>query len=133
MIPADIDNFIIDNINYSFNCDNFIIIKGSFHKIPREIGNLFCLTHLKLSAMEIVDISALANLTSINYLNLCSNKIVDISALCNCQSLKNLYLYNNKIVDISVISNLTNLEVVNLVSNKIKNKIKFNDIISVYY
>ena len=109
MIPADIDNFIIDSINYKEG--KYLKIRGNFNRVPREIGNC----------------------RSLKNINLCSNQIVDISALYNCYSLRQLNLSYNQIVDISALSNLTSLKDLNISDNKIKNRIKISPKTNVCY
>ena len=83
------------------------------------ISELTNLRELRLTSLDIVDVSSLSSLVNLEYLNLSNNQVVDISPLISLTSLTELNLFGNKVSDISPLTEIANLSWVWLSENPI--------------
>ena len=83
------------------------------------LSGLNSLTSLRLSTLNITELSTLSGLTNLTALNLSGNSIKDISALSGLTNLEELVLSKNQIEDISSLAELTGLNYLQLASNEL--------------
>ncbi|MBZ8180121.1 leucine-rich repeat domain-containing protein [Oscillatoria salina] len=86
-----------------------------------SLQSLRHLTHLSLSANQIIDLTPLCSLVNLKWLMLDVKQVSDFSPLRSLNNLEDLMIHNHKISNLEPLSSLLNLVNLQLTSNQINN------------